>query len=192
MGKRERHTRIERQFAVRTIDMLRSPAFRVLSLSARRVLDRIEIEFADHGGKQNGSLPVTYADFQRYGIDLHAIAPAIREAEALGFIEITERGRAGNAEFRSPHKFRLTYRHTPTAKATEEWERIQTIEEAQATAIRARKPPDQKQKTTAGKSSASLGGTHIEKVRRPLGETHSTGEHEKPTVPSISRVGSEA
>src|SRR6478752_5794871 len=78
-------------------------------------LDRIEIEHADHGGNDNGRLPVTYDDFECYGIHRHAIAPAIRETVALGFAEITERGRAGNAEFRSPHKFRLTYFHVGRA-----------------------------------------------------------------------------
>ena len=57
-----------------------------------------------------GRLPVTYEDFERYGIDRHSIAPAIREAVALGFLEVTERGRAGNAEWRRPNYFRLTYK----------------------------------------------------------------------------------
>jgi len=105
----KRRNSIDGQFAAHTIEMIKSPAWSVLSLSARRVLDRIEIEHADHGGNDNGRLPVTYDDFERYGIHRHAIAAAIRETVALGFTEITERGRAGNAEFRSPHKFRLTY-----------------------------------------------------------------------------------
>jgi hypothetical protein len=42
---------------------------------------------------------------ERYGIHRHAIAPGLRELEALGFIGITERGRAGNGEFRAPNKF---------------------------------------------------------------------------------------
>ena len=64
--------------------MLESPTFRELSLSARRVLDRLEIELAHHGGMDNGRLPVTYDDFQRYGIDRNAIAPAILELIAPG------------------------------------------------------------------------------------------------------------
>ena len=95
--------------------MLESPPYRQLSLSARRVLDRLEIELAHHGGMDNGRLPVTFDDFQRYGIDRHAIAPAIRELVALGFIEITEHGRAGNADWRSPNRFRITYKHTKDA-----------------------------------------------------------------------------
>ena len=89
--------------------MLRSPAMRVLSLSARRLLDRLEIELAAHAGGENGQLPLTYADLEEHGLDRHAIAPAIREAVALGFVEVTVRGRAGNAEFRAPSKYRLTY-----------------------------------------------------------------------------------
>ena len=55
-------------------------------------------------------MPVTYTDFVAYGVSKHAVAPALRELEALGFIEVTERGRGGNAEWRIPNKFRLTYR----------------------------------------------------------------------------------
>ncbi len=113
-------------------------AFRELSLSARRVLDRLEIEFADHGGTNNGKLPVTYDDFKVYGIHRHSVAPAIREAVALGFVEVTEPGRAGNAEHRKPNLFRLTYRHTDNGPPTHEWERIETEEQAVATAKSAR------------------------------------------------------
>jgi hypothetical protein len=40
----------------------------------------------NHGGTDNGKLPTTYDDFERYGIHRHAIAPAIREAIALDFL----------------------------------------------------------------------------------------------------------
>lgn len=89
MSSGGRRNRIAGQFAARTIEMIKSPAWCVLGLSARRALDRIEIELADHGGTDNGRLPVTYDDFVRYGIHRHAIAPGIRELEALGFIEVT-------------------------------------------------------------------------------------------------------
>jgi hypothetical protein len=64
--KRKRSQSIGGQFAPRLIEMLESPAYRALSLSARRVLDRIEIELAHHGGRDNGGLPVTYHDFEAY------------------------------------------------------------------------------------------------------------------------------
>ena len=69
-----------------------------------------------------------------------AIGPAARECEALGFLEITERGYAGNAEFRTPNKFRLTYLHAGGAQPTNEWARIETIEEGEETARKARLP----------------------------------------------------
>jgi hypothetical protein len=146
-----RRTSIGGQFAPHTIAMLRSPAWRALSLSARRVLDRIEIELADHGGTDNGKLPVTYDDFVRYGIDRCAIAPAIREVVALGFVEITELGRAGNAEWRKPNLFRLTFRNTKYAP-TNEWEKI-TEEQAKLIARAARIAPPQKTKSQWGKIS---------------------------------------
>jgi hypothetical protein len=133
-----RRTKIAGQFAARTIEMLESPAFRVLSLSARRVLDRIEIELAHHGGQDNGKLPVTYEHFHEYGIHRHAIGPGIRECVTLGFVEITETGRGGNAEFRRPNLFRLTYKHAGSVAPTEDWRKIETIEGAEALARAAR------------------------------------------------------
>jgi hypothetical protein len=127
-GARKR-SRIEGPFAVRMIEMLNSPAYRALSLAGHRVLSRIEIEFARHWSKDNGKLPITYANFVAYGVNRRLVSIALDELEKLGFIVITERGVAGNAEYRSPNKFRLTYRHTETEhggiiKPTHEWRRI--------------------------------------------------------------------
>jgi hypothetical protein len=123
--------------------MIESPAFRVLSLSARRVLCRVEIELAHHGGKDNGRLAITYDDFEAYGIHRHAIGPAIREAEALGFLQVTEHGRGGNAEFRSPNRFRLTYRAAKdvSGDGSHEWRRIDSTEQAFDVARKARASP---------------------------------------------------
>ena len=89
MAHRKVRNQIAGQFSARTIAMLENPAYCVLSLGAHRVLTRIEIEHARHGGNVNGRLPVTYSDFVNYGLDRHAVAPAIRELCALGFIQIT-------------------------------------------------------------------------------------------------------
>jgi hypothetical protein len=80
-----------------------------------------------------------------YGIHRHAIAPAIRELAALGFIEITQRGRAGNREFRSPSIYRLTYRHAKHAPGdgTHEWRWIQSMEQAHEIAESARSNTDE-------------------------------------------------
>jgi hypothetical protein len=163
----------------------------VLSLSAHRVLDRIEIELSHHGGQDNGRLPVTFADFVAYGIDRHAVAPAIREAEALGFIRVTERGRAGNAEFRSPNRFALTYRNTKSALATDDWKRIATFEEAQAVARVARepikRPRRRKTETQCGITHRFGVGNPHRKPKSPVGEGPTTGQVRKPPLLSISR-----
>src|SRR5580692_6976274 len=136
--KTNRFTQLETPFAARPIRLLNSPAYRALSLSGHRALSRIEIEFAAHGGTSNGRLAVTYDDFGKYGIHRHAVAPAIRELVALGLIEVTEAGRAGNAEWRRPNFFRLTYRHIDNYKPTHEWERIETDQQAEDRARAAR------------------------------------------------------
>lgn len=125
MSRRSRS--ISGPFAPRLIEMLESPAHRVLSKAATRVIERIEIELYRHGGKDNGRLPVTLADFERFGLDRHSVPPAIREAVALGFVEITVRGCAGNADFRRPNLYRLTFREAkgyPGDDGTHEWRRI--------------------------------------------------------------------
>ena len=163
----KRATSIQGQFAPRLIDMLVSPAYRVLSLSARRIFDRLEIELANHGGKENGRLPCTYEHFQEYGIDRDSIAPAIRELVALGFIEVTEHGTAGNSEFRRPNLFRITYRNTDGAGPknrsgagrTDEWRAVKTIERAVELATAAR---SKKSNPSRGFSHVSVGVSRTE------------------------------
>jgi hypothetical protein len=157
------------------IEMLESPAYRVLSLSAHRVISRIEVELAHHGGKENGRLPVTYEHFEEYGIDRQAIAPAIREAEALGFIEVTERGRAGNAEFRKPNRYRLTYRDSRGGyEGTHEWRRFGTIQEAVMCARAARALRTENARSRCGKKSHSSLGNHTRTQEAQGGESHTT------------------
>jgi len=67
-----RKNQIAGHFSARTIAMLESPAFQVLSLSGRRILDRLEIEHAHHGGRDNGELPCAFDGFEDYGIHRHS------------------------------------------------------------------------------------------------------------------------
>jgi len=137
----------------------------------------VEIELGHHGGTDNGRLPVTYADFVEYGMDRHSIAPAIRELCSLGFVEITEPGRSGNAEWRKPNYFRLTYRDTNRAAPTHEWRRIQTVDEAHTTALRAKNTPP-KNRTPVGKNSGLNGGNPHPASNSPVGEFHTTAKGE--------------
>ena len=194
MRRASRRNSIGEQFAPRTIRMLRCPAYSVLSLSGRRVLDRIEIEMADHGGTDNGKLPVTYDDFERYGIHRHCIGPAIREVVALGFVEITEQGRAGNAEWRKPNLFRLTYRHTKY-EPTNEWEKIKTPEEAEAIAQAARAPRRSKKNKSQWRKAPVFGGGkrhHMGKIQGAETSTTSDGAEIATTLDISGRGASSA
>src|SRR5450759_2705349 len=194
MSRRSRRTTIGAQFAPRRIDMLRSPAYCALSLSARRVLDRLEIEFADHGGTDNGKLPVTYDNFERYGIHRQAIFPAIRETVALGFVEITQEGVAGGAEFRKPALFRLTYRHTDArlGDGTHEWMKIQTDDEAKHTAAKARsEKPTQKQFLRYGSRQKSVRKPYRKRQINSTETTTTAHSTETTTTIDISSVSPE-
>ena len=157
-----RRNKFDEPFAGRVIRMLESPAYRVLSLSAHRVLARVEIELKRHGGEDNGKLPITYEQFVEYGIHRHAIAPAIRECEMLGFLE-AERGKAGNREYRAPSTYRLTYQAVGRARPTHEWQRSRTIDEAEAIARAARKTPAGDSENQCRKAPVFSAGNHHRK-----------------------------
>jgi hypothetical protein len=171
---------------------LNQPLF-AFSVCQAGVLDRLEIELAHHGGMDNGRLPVTYDDFRRYGIDRHAIGPALRELETLGFIEITERGRAGNAEWRTPNRFRLTYKHTKNADPTHEWKRFQTMQHASVRAQQARKPVPARPWTSRSGNKNAMGKNTIPSGEiphvGPVPISPTTGHGAESSLLSISRGG---
>jgi hypothetical protein len=168
-------------FAWRLIEMIESPANRVLSLSAKLVLERLEIELYQHGGKpeENGKLPCTYEHFVEFGIHRHAIAPAIRELVALGFVEITRLGCAGNAGFRQPAFYRLTYRHSGSMpEPTDEWRRVKSLDEAEAIARSARAQRSDRRPKTKFRCRKPITGPSAGKrtngERSPVPETVTT------------------
>jgi hypothetical protein len=190
----KRRSQITGQFAARTIEMLESPAYRMLSLSAHRIISRIEIELAHHGGKDNGKLPVTYDDFESYGVHRHAIAPAIKEAVALGFIEVTEHGRSGNAEHRTPNLFRLTFKPSKgyMGHSTNEWAKIPDIETAERMAKEARTPSPRKTFPSAGKRQIPVAETTTGSVKSIVRNPPLQAIVRNPPPLSISRVGVQA
>lgn len=206
----KRRNRINGQWSARLIEMLESPAYRALSRSAHMVISRIEIELAHHGGNDNGRLPVTTDDFVKYGMHRTSVARAIREAVALGFIRITERGCGGNAEYRTPNKFLLTFAHGRDSRSiqpTHDWRRIKTIEEAEQIARPARAAKDeravehgkrswrkrqQKQGASTGKSHRSVRHLRTERAETPVRVNGTTGSDEQSEPLSISRVGERA
>jgi hypothetical protein len=157
MSTKRPKTKIVDQYVKRPIAMVRSPAFQAMSLTGHRILACIESEHCRHGGKDNGALPVPHQNFRQFGIDPHAVGPGIREAEAL-------QGVAGNAEFRRPTLFRLTYLPANGEEPTNEWATITTVKEA---------------KTIAAKARAAIPERY--KIQKPLGVGKSISQWGKPT-----------
>jgi hypothetical protein len=206
----KRRHRISGQWSPRLIEMLESPAYRALSRTAHMVISRIEIELGHHGGNDNGRLPVTTDDFVEYGMHRTSVAPAIREAEAPGFIRVTERGRGGNAERRAPKRFFLTFAHGRDSRATpatHDWRHIESIEQAQkiARAARSDKDPNavaqgkrswhkrgEKQKAGTEIFRVSIQKTCTERVNTPVRKNQATSLDEKTVLLSIARGGSGA
>jgi hypothetical protein len=157
----KRRNPITGQWSARPIEMQRSYAWRVLSRAAHQCLSRIEIELADHGGNDIDELPVTFDDFEEYGVHRSAICPALEELEALGFIDITQHGVAARAtDNRRPNKFRLLTR--PWEKkggARPRWDRFKRWEEAEAAANEARR--------RAAREKYTSTETVPKKVRKP-------------------------
>jgi hypothetical protein len=199
----KRRGKIDGAFSARLIEMLESPAYRALSLTGHRVLDRIEIEHFHHGGKENGRLPVTKQDFIKYGVHNDRVAPAIRECEALGFIRV-KHGRGGNAEHRQPNKFFLTYvyaRGNHGQPPPHDWRKIKTIEEAEANARAARVNKNERavrfaqqraQKTESRSPIPGPGSVPCSRTKNllvPVPESGTTEAVQKRGPLSISRVG---
>ncbi len=204
MVKRRRNA-IAGQFAARPIEMLESPAFRALSRAAHQVMARIEVEHAHHGGADNGELPVTYDQLVEYGLHRHAIAPAIRELVALGFIKITAKGCAGNERYRRPNLFRLTYRPAKDATngdGTHEWRSIRSVAQAEALAQQGRHEVDprahelglararaRKKSSSDGFRRVSVSVSDTNKRQTPVTETGTTCVSAETITTSISRRG---
>lgn len=87
---------------------LASMAWRARSVNAMRLLEFLELEHMNHGGKENGRLKAPYAQLVDFGISRRLINPAITEAEALGLLRV-ERGQLRGRQMRADSLYRLTY-----------------------------------------------------------------------------------
>jgi hypothetical protein len=155
--------KISGPFNAYLVEMKRSPAWQVLNMPERRMLERLEEEHNKHGATKNGELIVTYKDFIAARISRKKIKPSQRTIVALGFVEITEQGYGGgkHADDRRPTKFRLTYfrAHDAEGDGTHEWRGITTVEEAVAVATAARHEKPGAPKGHKNSISVPHGGT---------------------------------
>jgi hypothetical protein len=113
---------------------------------------------------------------------------------ALGFVEITRKGCAGNAGYRQSTWYRLTYRHAGSDKRiTDEWRRIESPEGAEASAKAARTAmPEQRSKNKSPVRETPTGtgaGKPTNRGPSPVRETPTTSPVRETPTTSISRVG---
>ena len=150
-------------FIWETAEMLESPALRVMPFIARQVVDRIKVEHCAHGGTENGRLPVTYSDFEKYGACRHSIRTGILIAEALGWIDIVESGHRGAADVRRAARYGLTWLDRyDGAPRTNRWKRFETMEQARA-AVAEVKAQIKAVKAAAKKAKAKEAGARAAK-----------------------------
>lgn len=112
---------IDGPFIAHRLEMLESNAWSCLTLAARRILDRLEIEHMNYAGRENGALPCAYRDFEDFGVRKSSIKSALDLLIGSGFIELAQPGRAGNGEWRRVARYRLTYISTGKAGPTDDW-----------------------------------------------------------------------
>lgn len=208
-----RRNKIAENWASHFRSMIESPAWSVLSLSARRFLDRLEIEFLSHGARDNGKLPLTFDDLVEFGIHRASIAPAMREVEALGFAFITRRGHGGKSGSRQPNLWRITYLVGVGSDPTHEWRKIETVEQARTLARVARlnkseravekgreaanvaaarklaEQPKQNHSSDAEKRTTTIPDTGIDLAKLSMPDSGITAQVQDPTLLSISGIG---
>jgi hypothetical protein len=181
--RQKRRTEIGESFVTYKRSMVESPAFRVRSYAAMRVMHRIEIEHMNHGGAENGRLQVTFDQFVKWGVCRRLIASAIRELAVLGFLEVTEQGHAGAAGNGKATRFRLTYVNCKTGEQpTDEWRRVDTFEIAKAIVAAAKRDASPRARDLGKRSWRAR---MMEKNLSSRKETGSVHERE-PSEPNLS------
>jgi hypothetical protein len=156
-------TKITWLFVPTPIEVKKSPAWRVMSIYAKRIIDALEIEWSKSMGKENGRLVLTYKDLMVYcgSANKRGISAAIAELVALGLITYTP-GHGGSKP--EPNMYGLAYfpgGGDNGGPAPDFWREITTIEEAKARQDMAKKNRGQsdwfKGKQLAG---AGIHGVH--------------------------------
>lgn len=132
MARAKRRSTLAENWVSYCRSLIESPTLRVLSRAATLAMHRIELEHIQHGAAANGQLQVTRPQFEDWGVHRDAVARALREFQALGLVEVTEKGRAGVGGHGEATHFRLTYVNSKSREPpADEWRRIDRIEEAE-------------------------------------------------------------
>jgi uncharacterized protein with NRDE domain len=146
-------------------DLMESPAWRTLSVNARKSLDRLIVEHIGHGRRMNGELIATHDQFIDYGVTCDFVADALEELAYKGLIKM-RKGRAGNGTAH-PTVYTLTMDGTfDGLPATNEWKKF-TQAEAKLWSEVVRKQKAEERAKIGRKRKSSLGNSQV----RPLGKS---------------------
>jgi hypothetical protein len=122
-----------------TLEMLNSPAWRAMPSCAQQVVMRVAVEHMQHAGTENGKLPVTHRDFERYGTRRNSVAYAVAVAVDLGWIDVVEQGHRGVPGERRATRYALTWvDRWDGSPRSNRWKGIKTDEDAERLVVRVR------------------------------------------------------
>jgi hypothetical protein len=127
MAKNRKHAE---PFIKLPLKLLTSRAWHALGPNAKRLIEFLMIEHLRHGGRRNGHLLAPRRQLEE-GISEHLVSGAIKEAEALGFVDCT-RGVG-----RCPSVYTLTW--LPLSDGSEPSNRYLECDDAAAAVMAARK-----------------------------------------------------
>lgn len=106
-------------------EMLRSASWQARPVPLARILERLEIEYLQHGGANNGQLYVSHSQFVTYRVSRRVIAATLALGEKLGLLEVIKESSCTGGNLRPPNRYRLTYVPKRGAKApTDEWKNV--------------------------------------------------------------------
>jgi hypothetical protein len=129
-------------FVAHPYKMLKSPAYWGLGPCARLVLSRLEYEYVQSGGRENGNIVCTFRDLMKWcGKDSRKIKDAIEELKGLGFIKV-KKGRPGTKGYGIANRFGLTYLPkigVETIEPTHDWAKFDTTEKVVSAKAKAKK-----------------------------------------------------
>jgi hypothetical protein len=115
MTNRQTGQRIDGPFVALTWDLVRSDAWRSLSINSRRFLDFLFNEHLSKGGQENGRLKAPQKQLKNSGIGARYITSAIREAEERGLV------RSHRGGMRVATAYALTWLPIDGMKPTDDW-----------------------------------------------------------------------
>ena len=124
-GQRVSRHECEAPFAQLPLSLVGGVVLSALSITARRVLDRLIAEHLKHGGRENGRLHVSYRQLAQWTrANDGNIPPALAELVDLGLLVITHGERVAGSPKIAPNVYRLTFfPDHEDAASTNEWRR---------------------------------------------------------------------